>query len=142
LTCSQLEATRTAALPYCNSDPARRNPTDCPLFYSVLTNGQLRTCEWDRSTAKCAANGGVTCIEDRLASPPPTAMEGPLLCSTLAVTRTNTRDLNPPQWCSNPLRDSKPAECAKFYSTRSDGSYTTCEHAKGKCSMQTGTTCE
>jgi len=65
-----------------------------------------------------------------------------MLCSTLAAIRTNTRDLDPPEWCnSDPVRNSKPTECAKFYSERTDGTLRTCEHDNGKCTMKTGTDC-
>jgi hypothetical protein len=146
LTCSHLMSIRTAATPYCNADAARRSPTECPKFYNVMTNGLLRTCEYEASTGKCSANDGIVCVEDRLSPPPPPLPSpppppAPLLCSTLAATRTNTRDLTPAEWCSSASRNSDPAECVKYYSRRNDGSLRTCEYDAGTCSMHIGYAC-
>lgn len=64
-----------------------------------------------------------------------------MLCSTLAAARTNTRDLNPAEWCSSTMRNTNPAECVKYYSVKKDGSLCTCEHDGTTCTMQIGTTC-
>jgi hypothetical protein len=120
----------------CNKDWRRRTATACPK-YSFIDAGVVKQCWWDRTQGKCqqwGANAKPCTVG--------TAVSGPLLCSTLVATRTNTRDLDPPSWCdSDPANRNSITGCAKFYSETPDGALKTCEYAGGKCGMATGTTC-
>jgi hypothetical protein len=130
--CSTL--TRIPAGETCNKDWRRRTATACPK-YSFMDSGVVKQCWWDRTQGKCQQWGAK-------AKPCVVSTSGPLLCSTLAATRTNTRDLNPPQWCSSdPANRNSRTGCAKFYSETPDGALRTCEYAGGQCTMATGTTC-
>jgi hypothetical protein len=49
---------------WCNTDPARRNPTDCPKFYAKLDDGRRRRCAYDPVTSACTLRGGQVCTVD------------------------------------------------------------------------------
>jgi hypothetical protein len=128
----------------CNLDWTHRNAVDCPK-YSFVDAGVVKQCWWDRSVNKCQNWGAQACqVVTRSPSaspPPPSPAAGTLLCSTLAATRINTRELDPPNWCgSDPKNRNSITKCAQFYSV-SNGGLRTCEYAGGKCTMAAGTTC-
>jgi hypothetical protein len=117
----------------CNMDFRRRTADACPTF-SFIDAGVVKQCWWDSNKGKCQQWGtrAKACV---------VGTSGPLLCSTLVATRTNTRDLDPPQWCNSNPANRNSRDCAKFYSVLSNGGLRTCEYAGGKCAMATGTTC-
>jgi hypothetical protein len=49
---------------WCNTDPARRNPTDCQKFYAeVAAGGYRRRCAFDPVESRCTLRHGLNCVD-------------------------------------------------------------------------------
>eukprot|EP00967_Tisochrysis_lutea_P119528 scaffold195139_cov33-Tisochrysis_lutea.AAC.1 len=130
---------------WCNSDPARRNPTDCPKFFAKLPDGRLKRCAYSLLEDGCYLQGP-TCEEDRPSPPPSRAAPSPppmMTCSEMVATLTDVRTLDPPQWCNTDPARRNAIECPKFYATLDDGGRKQCAYdaINSRCVLHLGQIC-
>jgi len=128
--CSEMVATLTNVRElneWCNTDVARRNPIDCPKFYAELSNGQLKQCAYDPPGA-CTLRNGQFCAVSVPPNPPLAPPAAAMLCSEMIAVLTNTRTLDPPEWCDTDPARRTPEECSKFFATTSNGGTYRCAY--------------
>eukprot|EP00962_Isochrysis_galbana_P058365 scaffold31447_cov135-Isochrysis_galbana.AAC.1 len=129
---------------WCNTDVARRNPIECPKFYAELSDGQLQRCAYDPVESRCTLRNGQICAAGPSPPPPLPPPAAAMLCSEMIAALTNTRTLDPPEWCDTDPARRTPEECPKFYTTTSgDGGLQRCGYdpVRRQCLRNRGQLC-
>jgi hypothetical protein len=140
--CSEMVATLTNvrdANEWCNTDAARRSPLECAKFYATLDSGQLKRCAYGPAGGTCTLSGQVCLLPPPALPPKATALP----CSEMIEKLTNTRTLDPPEWCDTDPARRNPENCPKFYATTSEGGFQRCGYdpVGKRCRLNLGQIC-